>query len=69
MIIELDSVGCVIDDMTFIVYPKYINGGYDEDGGISLDECSSEWYKALDSDDKFLIGHLLDIKKSRRIYY
>jgi len=66
MIVELNSVASVVDDETFIVYPKYINGGYDKEGGIILDVCSKNWYKSLDEWDMIVVRELLEIKKTKR---
>lgn len=65
MIVELNSVASVVDDETFIVYPKYISGGYDKDGGIDLDKCTENWHKNLDDWDKLVVRQLLEIKKTK----
>ena len=45
--LNLKSVGSVIDTKTKIVYPKYKNGIIDFDNGVHVVECSNEWYSSL----------------------
>jgi len=61
MITILNSVGCVIDGQTFMVYPQYANGGYDVDNGVYLGEVTNEWYMALNESDCRVVDTLLDI--------
>jgi hypothetical protein len=63
MILKLNSVGCVINTDTKMVYPMYnekfqkiYRRIYDENSGIHLDECSKEWVDALSEDDIMLIN-------------
>lgn len=58
MILELKSVGSVIDTDTKMVYAAYnddsrkLNGvSYDKDSGVHLDNCSKEWVDDLSEDD------------------
>ena len=58
MILELKSVGSVIDTETKIVYAAYnddarkLHGvSYDKDSGVHLDNCSKEWVDDLSEDD------------------
>jgi len=56
MILELKSVGSVIDTETKIVYPKYQMGGYDSTSGRHLDELSENFVKTLNEEDITLIN-------------
>lgn len=58
MIVELNSVGSVIDTETKIVYPKYQMGGYDKLGGIHLDNLSESFVKEISEADITLINEL-----------
>ncbi|MEY4571505.1 MAG: hypothetical protein RLZ10_716 [Bacteroidota bacterium] len=63
MIIELKSVGCVIDDETLITYPQYQNGGYDDEFPIHLDEVAEGWFMSLDDNDFGTIKSLINNRK------
>jgi hypothetical protein len=56
MILNLNSVGSVIDTETKIVYAKYQNGGYDVSSGKHLDECSEQFVNLLNEEDITLIN-------------
>jgi hypothetical protein len=56
MIVELNSVGSVIDTETKIVYPKYQMGGYDKLGGVHLDNLSESFVKEISEEDITLIN-------------
>ena len=56
MIVELNSVGSVIDTETKIVYPKYQMGGYDKLSGIHLDNLSESFVKEISEADITLIN-------------
>jgi len=56
MIVELNSVGSVIDTETKIVYPKYQMGGYDKLGGIHLDNLSESFVREISEADITLIN-------------
>jgi len=56
-LIELKSVGCVIDE-NGVTYPQYPDnedgtfGGYDEDGAFHVDDIENdEWFDALSTED------------------
>ena len=36
-LVNLDSVGCVIDE-NGVTYPMLVDGGYDEDGGFHVND-------------------------------
>ena len=50
-LIELNSVGSVIDIEEKIVYPQLINGLPDLNGGVEVYETSDEWFEALSESD------------------
>ena len=54
-LIELESVGCVIDPDTCEVYPLFENGALDFGNAVSLYETSDEWFEALSEYDKNLL--------------
>ena len=56
MILNLNSIGSVIDTETKIVYAKYQTGGYDKDSGKHLDDCSEQLIKLMSEDDIVLIN-------------
>ena len=56
MILNLNSVGSVIDTETKIVYAKYQNGGYDVSSGKHLDDCSEHLISLMSEDDIILIN-------------
>ena len=56
-LVELESVGCVIDE-NGVTYPQYPDnedgtfGGYDEDGAFHVDDIENdEWFDALSTVD------------------
>ena len=50
-LIELESVGCVVDPDTLEVYPLYGSGAIDFGNAVSLYETSEEWFNALSEYD------------------
>ena len=50
-LVELESVGCVIDPDTCEVYPLFENGAIDFGNAVSLYETSEEWFEALSEYD------------------
>ena len=58
MIVELKSVGSVIDTDTRIVYPKYQMGGYDKLSGRHLDELPKSFVDEMSEEDIILINEL-----------
>ena len=66
MLIVLESVATAIDDQTLITYAMYESGDIDEDSGLPLSKCSESWHKSLNEDDKYMVKHLIDVKKYRR---
>lgn len=58
MILDLKSVGSVIDTETRIVYPKYQMGGYDKLSGRHLDELDEHFVNEMSEADITLINEL-----------
>ena len=58
MIVELKSVGSVIDTDTRIVYPKYQMGGFDKLSGKHLDELDKRFVNEMSEEDITLINEL-----------
>ena len=58
MILDLKSVGSVIDTETRIVYPKYQMGGYDKLSGTHLDELDEHFVNEMSEADITLINEL-----------
>ena len=54
-LIELESVGCVVDPDTCEVYPLFENGAIDFENAVSLYETTDEWFEALSEYDKNLL--------------
>jgi len=50
-LIELNSVGSVIDIEEKVVYPQMTNGLPDLDMGVEVYETSDEWFEALSEGD------------------
>jgi hypothetical protein len=59
MIVELKSVGSVIDTQTKIVYPKYQMGGYDKTSGKHLDDLDKKFVDEMSEDDITLINETI----------
>ena len=64
-LVNLDSVGCVIDE-NGVTYPQYPDnedgtfGGYDEDGGFHVNDIENEeWFDALSQEDIDTIEDIL----------
>ena len=53
--IELKSVGSVIDPQEGIVYPIFKNGAIDLGMGVELEEVSDEWFDSLSENDMNLL--------------
>ena len=54
-LIELESVGCVVDPDTLEVYPLFENGAIDFGGAVSLYDTDDEWFEALSENDLNLL--------------
>jgi hypothetical protein len=63
MIVELKSVGSVIDTDTRIVYPKYQMGGFDKLSGTHIDELDEHFVNEMSEADITLINELPKSKK------
>ncbi len=58
MIVELKSVGSVIDTQTKIVYPKYQMGGYDRTSGTHLNDLDKKFVDEMSEEDIILFNEL-----------
>jgi len=54
-LIELESVGCVIDPDTLEIYPLFENGALDFGNAVALYDVSTDWLNALSEGDKNLL--------------
>jgi hypothetical protein len=73
-LIELNSVGCVIDE-NGVTYPQYPDnedgtfGGYDEDGACNVNDIENdEWFDALSTVDWDVIEEYLDWTNTEASY-
>ena len=58
-LINLDSVGCVIDE-NGVTYPMLVDGGYDEDGACHINDIENEeFFDALSQEDIDIIEDIL----------
>ena len=58
-LVNLDSVGCVIDE-NGVTYPMLVDGGYDEDCGFHVNDIENEeWFDALSQEDIDTIEDIL----------
>ena len=58
-LINLDSVGCVIDE-NGVTYPMLVDGGYDEDGACHINDIENEEvFDALSTEDIDTIEDIL----------
>ena len=58
-LVNLDSVGCVIDE-NGVTYPMLVDGGYAEDGGFHVNDIENEeWFDALSQEDIDTIEDIL----------
>ena len=53
--IELESVGSVIDPQDGIVYPLFESGAIDLGNGVELEEASDDWFDSLSESDMNLL--------------
>ena len=60
-IIELKSVGSMLDVEQGVIYPQNADGSYDKNFAISLvdDEVNAEWYKELSTEDYQIVKPFL----------
>jgi hypothetical protein len=49
--IELESVGCVVDPETQMVYPLFENGAIDLGMGVEFENLDQDWLDQLSGDD------------------
>ena len=59
-LIELNSVGCVIDE-NGVTYPMLVDGGYDEDGACHINDITNdEFFDALSDEDCDVVNEYLN---------
>ena len=51
-LLQLNSVGSVLDMEDNVVYPQLVDGLPDLNMGVHLDECSDEWVLGLSLEDR-----------------
>ena len=52
MLVQLKSVGCVLDTKELLVYPMYEDGSVDIGNFTELNECTEEWNESLSEEDR-----------------
>ena len=57
MLVDLSSVGWVMDTKTFFVHKKF-NGIED---GVHIDEVTDEWMSSLSTEDFLKVGKIIGI--------
>ena len=50
-LVELNSVGSIVDVEEHIVYPQLTNGLPDLECGVHIEETADEWFEALSTTD------------------
>ena len=62
-LIELNSVGCVIDE-NGVTYPMLVNGGIDGDGACHINDITiDEFFDALSAEDCDVVNEYLNRTK------
>ena len=53
MLIVLESVGSVFDTSSMCIYPQKVDGSYDKEFSISIeeDEVAKDWWDSLSVED------------------
>ena len=59
MLVDLSSVGCVIDTKTMLVHAKFDG----IDNGVHIDDVSEEWMGSLSNKDFVTIGKVIGVLK------
>jgi len=54
-LLELNSVGSIVDIEKEIAYPQMSNGLPDLDMGVEIEECSDEWWDGVSKEDMDLL--------------
>lgn len=57
MLVDLSSVGCVIDTETMLVHAKFDG----LDNGVHIDDVDEEWVKALSRKDFATLGRVIGV--------
>lgn len=59
MLVDLSSVGCVIDTKTMLVHAKFDG----LDNGVHIDDVSEEWMSSLSIKDFVAVGKVIEVLK------
>ena len=62
MIVILNSVGCVLNDETGMVFPLFNDGTFDvsdDATAVHLSDCNEEFFENLDADDSKVVAFYL----------
>ena len=57
MLVDLSSVGCVIDTETMLVHAKFDG----LDNGVHIDDVSEEWMSSLSNKDFATVGRVIGV--------
>jgi len=61
-LIELPSVGCVVDVTTKMCYAQKQDNNPDLETGVPLEECDTDWFAKLSAHDDAIVYALMYIK-------
>jgi len=62
MLVDLSSVGCMIDTKTMLVHAQMEDGSVDQNG-VHIDDVSEEWVRSLSSKDFVKVGKVIEVLK------
>jgi hypothetical protein len=62
MLVDLSSVGCMIDTKTMLVHAQMEDGSVDQNG-VHIDDVSAEWVQSLSSKDFVSVGKVIEVLK------
>ena len=62
MLVDLSSVGCVIDTKTMLVHAQMQDGSVDQNG-VHIDDVSDDWMSSLSSKDFVTVGKVIGVLK------
>lgn len=61
MIVDLNSVGCVMDTNEMLVHAQMEDGSIDIENGVHIDEVSEEWMASLSNEDLVKVGMVIGV--------
>ena len=53
--VNLNSVGSILDTKTGMVYPQNNDNTPDLDCGVYIEDCCDEWFDSLNNEDKVIV--------------